>query len=113
MYLGSEYYDGTTQTCWFEPYIRNLSLTLPHGRNYYEVWPFLVYMSYNPDNLSGLGIDSVKRLISEAQPGDVLWTSGHVGICTSAGGGSYIHAPQPGQTVCESSWPQFVCALRW
>ncbi len=42
-----------------------------------------------------------------------LWTSGHVGICTSAGGGSYIHAPQPGQTVCESSWPQFVCALRW
>ena len=51
--------------------------------------------------------------LSEAQPGDVLWTSGHVGICTSAGGGSYIHAPQPGQTVCESSWPQFVCALRW
>lgn len=70
MYLGSEYYDGTTQTCWFEPYIRNLSLTLPHGRNYYEVWPFLVYLSYNPDNLSGLGIDSVKRLISEAQPGE-------------------------------------------
>ena len=27
-------------------------------------------MSYNPDNLSGLSIDSVKRLISEAQPGE-------------------------------------------
>ncbi len=51
--------------------------------------------------------------ISEAQPGDVLWTSGHVGICISAGGGSYIHAPQPGQTVCVSSWPQFSVALRW
>lgn len=70
MYLGSEFYDGNTQTCWFEPYIRNLSLTLPHGRNYYEVWPFLVYMSYNPDNLPGLGLDSVKRMISEAKPGE-------------------------------------------
>lgn len=70
MYLGSEYYTGTVKTCWFEPYIRNMSLTLPHGRNYYEVWPFLVYISYNPDNLPGLGIDCVKRIISEAQPGE-------------------------------------------
>lgn len=67
MYIGSDYYTGDTKTCWFEPYIRNLSLTLPHGRNYYEVWPFLVYISYNPDNLPGLGINAVKRIISEAQ----------------------------------------------
>lgn len=45
MYLGSDYYTGSVQTCWFEPYIRNMSLTLPHGRNYYEVWPFMVYIS--------------------------------------------------------------------
>ena len=70
MYIGSEFYDGDVRTCWFEPYIRNLSLTLPHGRNYYEVWPFLVYMSYNPDDLPGLGLDSVKRMISEAKPGE-------------------------------------------
>lgn len=70
MYLGSPYYTGTTQTCGFEPYLRNLSLTLPHGRNYYEVWPFLVYLSYNPDNLPGLGMDAVKRIISEAQPNE-------------------------------------------
>ncbi|MCI7804819.1 MAG: DUF6055 domain-containing protein [Oscillospiraceae bacterium] len=70
MYLGSDYYTGSVQTCWFEPYIRNMSLTLPHGRNYYEVWPFMVYISYNPDNLPGLGIDCVKRIISEAQPGE-------------------------------------------
>lgn len=68
MYLGSDYYTGNTKTCWFEPYIRNMSLTFPHGRNYYEVWPFLVYLSYNPDNLPGLGIDAVKRIISEAKP---------------------------------------------
>ncbi len=67
MYLYSDYYPGSTQTCGFEPYLRNLSLTLPHGRNYYEVWPFLVYMSYNPDNLGTLGLDSVKRMISEAK----------------------------------------------
>lgn len=70
MYLGSEYYTGNTQTCWFEPYIRNMSLTLPHGRNYYEVWPFLVYLSYNPDDLPGLGVDAVKRIISEAKPNE-------------------------------------------
>lgn len=68
MYIGSEYYTGNTATCGFEPYLRNMSLTIPHGRNYYEVWPFLVYLSYNPDNLPGLGINAVKRIISEAKP---------------------------------------------
>ena len=70
MYLASDYYEGTVQTCWFEPYIRNMSLTLPHGRNYYEVWPLLIYMSYNPDNLEGLGMHSVIRMMSEALPGE-------------------------------------------
>ena len=37
-----------------------------------------------------------------AAPGDVLWWPGHVAIY--AGGGSYIHAPLPGQSVCYSSW---------
>lgn len=37
-----------------------------------------------------------------ASPGDVLWWPGHVAIY--AGGGSYIHAPYSGQSVCYSSW---------
>ncbi len=51
--------------------------------------------------------------LSEAEPGDVLYNGGHVGICASSGGGSYIHAPAPGQVVSYSSWSQFYCALRW
>ena len=70
MYLMSDYYKGDTKTCWFEPYLRNLSLTLPHGRDYYEVWPFLVYLCDNPDNLPTLGVQTVKRLISEAEPAE-------------------------------------------
>ncbi len=67
MYLESEYYTGEKKTEFFEPYLRNLSLTLPHGRNYYETWPFLAYISYNPDQLPGLGTNCVKRMISEAK----------------------------------------------
>lgn len=51
--------------------------------------------------------------LGDAQPGDVLWNSGHVGICTQAGGGQYIHAPSPGQNVSYSNWSQFSCALRF
>jgi cell wall-associated NlpC family hydrolase len=35
--------------------------------------------------------------ISEAQPGDILWKYGHVGLYV--GDGTYIHAPQPGDVV--------------
>lgn len=51
--------------------------------------------------------------LGDAQPGDVLWNSGHVGICTQSGGGQYIHAPAPGQNVSYSDWSQFNCALRF
>ncbi|HOC35071.1 MAG TPA: DUF6055 domain-containing protein, partial [Ruminococcus flavefaciens] len=64
MYLGSSYNPTDTKTGNFDPYLRNLSLALPHGRNYYETWPFLAYIAYNPDNLDGLGITSIHRLLS-------------------------------------------------
>jgi peptidoglycan hydrolase CwlO-like protein len=51
--------------------------------------------------------------LSAAQPGDVLWKSGHVGICTQSGGGQYIHAPQTGEVVKYSTWSLFTCALRF
>ena len=37
-----------------------------------------------------------------AEPGDVLWWPGHVGIYV--GGGAYIHAPRTGEFISYSSW---------
>ena len=51
--------------------------------------------------------------VGEAEPGDVLYNGGHVGICVESGGGRYIHAPQPGEVVCYSTWSQFYCSLRF
>ena len=68
MYRVSGYYLGSKKTDGFESYLCNMSLSFPHGRNYRDVWPFLVYLSYNPDDIPGLGMDAVKRIISEAKP---------------------------------------------
>ncbi|KAF2015416.1 hypothetical protein BU24DRAFT_390728 [Aaosphaeria arxii CBS 175.79] len=29
--------------------------------NYYEAWPFLSYLTYNPDNTTGLGADTIRQ----------------------------------------------------
>lgn len=51
--------------------------------------------------------------VSQAQPGDVLWQPNHVGICASAGGGSYIHAADETYGICYGSSPQFTRAYRY
>ena len=54
--------------------------------------------------------------LSQAMPGDVLYRSGHVGICTSPGAESYVHAPTFGAYVRDTdsiSWSGFTCALRF
>lgn len=33
--------------------------------NYYEAWPFFTYLTNNPDNLAGLGKDTVKNLLAQ------------------------------------------------
>jgi cell wall-associated NlpC family hydrolase len=50
--------------------------------------------------------------ISEAQPGDILWRYGHVGLYVSPG--LYIHAPQTGDVVrYATNIGQFTCACRY
>lgn len=49
--------------------------------------------------------------VSQAQPGDILWKSGHVGIYI--GNGQYIHAPQTGDVVkIANNVSRFTCAVR-
>lgn len=49
--------------------------------------------------------------LSQAQPGDILWKSGHVGIYI--GGGRYIHAPRTGDVVkIASNVSRFTRAVR-
>lgn len=54
--------------------------------------------------------------LAAAEPGDVLYRPGHVGICTSYGAKSYVHAPTFGAAVRDTddiSWSGFTCALRF
>lgn len=51
--------------------------------------------------------------VSEAEPGDVLYRSGHVGICIESGGGKYIHAPSSGDVVKVASGGRWSAALRF
>ncbi len=37
-------------------------LTIVHDQNYYQAWPFLTYLTNNPDNYSGLGKMAVPNL---------------------------------------------------
>ncbi len=68
-YLYSDYSTDETGhgTDFFETYLKNSSLTFPCGRDYYAAWPFLQYLTENPDNLEGYGNDFVKTMLQEGQ----------------------------------------------
>lgn len=68
-YLYSDYSSDETGhgTDFFETYLKNLSLTFPCGRDYYAAWPFLQYLTENPENLEGYGNDFVKTMLQEGQ----------------------------------------------
>ncbi len=60
----------TPTTHFFLPYLRNMNLSIPHGRNYYDTWIFLQYLTENPDNIDGFGQKFMMRLQSEAEPNE-------------------------------------------
>lgn len=51
--------------------------------------------------------------LSELEPGDIVWRSGHVGIYI--GGGQYVHAPHTGDVVKISNMSSgnFTCGVRY
>ncbi|MCL2632500.1 MAG: NlpC/P60 family protein [Coriobacteriia bacterium] len=55
----------------------------------------------------------MRMSVSEAQPGDILWNTSHVGLCI--GGGQFIHAPRPGDVVKISTISGYgwLGAARW
>ena len=68
-YLYSDYSTDTTGygTDFFETYMKNMCLTFPCGRDYYAAWPFLQYLTENPDNLDGYGTEFVKTMLQQGQ----------------------------------------------
>jgi len=68
-YLYSDYSSDETGhgTDFFETYMKNLHFTFPCGRDYYAAWPFLQYLTENPDNMAGYGTDFVKTMLQQGQ----------------------------------------------
>lgn len=68
-YLYSDFSNDDTGhgTDFFETYMKNLNFTFPFGRDYYAAWPFLQYLTENPDNMNGYGSDFVKKMLQEGQ----------------------------------------------
>ena len=69
MYLYSDYYTVAENytTDFFETYLKNLHFTFPFGRDYYAAWPFLQYLTENPDGLEGYGQNFVATMLQQGQ----------------------------------------------
>ena len=65
-----------------------------------------------PRNTESQYAQGKKLSLSEVQPGDILYRTGHVGIYI--GGDRYIHAPHRGEVVkIASGISSFTCALSY
>ncbi len=69
-YLGSSYYKyGSTvygpTSDFFQPIVLNSEYYFPHLKNYYDAWPFLLYVKENPDNMNGLGLDLMRKMFRD------------------------------------------------
>ena len=61
-------------------------------------WIFNDNLGYSvPRVAADQGMASTPIAIGDLEPGDILWTSGHIGIYI--GNGEMVHAPQPGESV--------------
>lgn len=69
-YLGSSYYAygdnvyGPTSD-FFTPYLTSADYYVPHMLNWYDTWPIFLYISENPDNIDGLGMELMHKILEQ------------------------------------------------
>ena len=69
-YLGSDKYssNGTVYgpaSSFFKSVVLNSNLAFPQQKNAYDSWPFITYISENPDKLDGLGLDLIHNILED------------------------------------------------
>ncbi len=72
-YLGSEYYAYGGRTYgptsdFFTPYVRYSDRYVPHMLQWYDTWPIFTYISENPDNIEGLGMPLMHKILEYNAP---------------------------------------------
>ncbi len=79
-YLGSEYYAYGNNVYgpdsdFFGPYMINGEYYVPHMLNWYDTWPIFLYISENPDNIDGLGLDLMHKIFSNTQSDNSMYAT--------------------------------------
>ena len=79
-YLGSTYYAygdnvyGPTSD-FFTPYMTSADCYVPHMLNWYDTWPIFLYITENPDNIDGLGLDLMHKILEEGDSSTSMYTT--------------------------------------
>lgn len=76
-YLGSSYYRYGNKTYgpdadFFGPLVFNSDWYFPHTKNWYDAWPILLYITENPDNMQGLGLDLMRSILRDRSTGSMF-----------------------------------------
>lgn len=76
-YLGSSYYKYGNTTYgpdadFFGPLVFNSDWYFPHTKNWYDAWPILLYITENPDNMPGLGLDLMRKILKDSSTGTMF-----------------------------------------
>jgi len=70
LYSSNYQYNGKAygpDTNFLGPLYMNSNLCSPHGRDYYDCWSILQYLTENPDNYPYLGKDFVRNMLQQAK----------------------------------------------